>query len=486
MNMPNPIRAGWAHVALTWLAILIFTSSPHSASAQELDLRQSLDRAAQNHPDLWEQRAKIESARANLSKARAGRFPRGQYVGVFGIINAAEVGEVPEGLQEGLSEAEQAEIQEALGPLFSEDGVNNVFNGLNFFTRHELRVDQPIYTFGKIKHGIRAAKYGIEAESAELERQTGNSLLETKRAYYGYKLTDEIIDVIEEVVEAFTNAEDRASEALEEGKGDLTQADVLKLRIAKVQTRRRLLELQRRQQEALLGFRRAIGAALTSSVTPDRKALSPVKTVPLLGIDSLVQSLDALPGYRAAELGMKARTEAVNVARGKLYPDFFMSIIVQGAFAVQRDDVQNPFLNDPFNLIRGGPVFGINYQLDIATRLAELREAKAKAAEQQAKVNRAATGLPVAIRRAHLEVEEKRAALREARIERKAGRALSFLAASSFSIGIGEPKEILESLGTYAQASTNYYRTVHDFNLAVAKLSSAMGRELDAALQPDE
>jgi outer membrane protein TolC len=457
---------------VTFLALGLFTVAfGGRAGAQELDLRESLERAAERHPDLGEQRAKIRGAEANLSKARAGRLPRGELTSVFGIVNGAKVGTPPDGLPSELA------------PLFSEDSANEVLNDLNFFMRHELRINQPIWTFGKITHGIEAAKRGIEAQSWELQRQVVDVQLELKRVYYGTKLTAEILKIVQEVADAFEEAEDKASARLEEAQPGVSQSDVLRLRVARAQTQRRLLEIERRQQEALLGFRRAVGASLSSTVTPDAGRLRPVKVVPFDSVEAFADVVSELPGYRAALIGLEARQEAVAVARAKLYPDFFVTVIVQGGFAAGRDNVNNPFLFDPFNIVRGGPVLGLNWKLDVFTKLAELEAAQAEVEVQEAKLHRAATGLPVAIHRAYLMYEEKRQALKVARRERKSGRALSFLAVSNFSLGIGDPKEILESLGTYARAATTWYRTVHDFNLAVAELSSVVGQELDRDLQ---
>jgi len=441
-----------------------------NAEAAEAPLRlgAALERARTRHPDLGSQQARIDLAEAQRLRAKNGKLPKGELTTVFGLVNGAQVGEVPDGLPQELA------------PLFSEDDVNDVFNDLNFFLRTELRINQPIYGFGKIRHGIRAADAGIEAETAELARQIKEVELEVKRIYYGYQLTLEVERVLDDVEEAFTTAVEKAREALQ--RGDLTQDKVIKLELALSRTQQRKVELKKNQQEALFAFRRATGHALTSSITPAGK-LRPVEVQ--LNPEEARTPLEALPAIRAARHGAEARGHDVDRAKANFLPDFFVSLFVQAAWAPGRDDITNQFLFDPFNIIRAGPVLGLNWDVDFGKHDAELKIARARAAEVEAKLARARSGVPLAIERAMLAFEEKRDVLKLARRARRSGRALSFLALANAEIGLGEPKEILESLGDYAQAATGYFRAVMEYNMAVAELSSAIDVELDPSLESD-
>ncbi len=63
---------------------------------------------------------------------------------------------------------------------------------------------------------------------------------------------------------------------------------------------------------------------------------------------------------------------------------------------------------------------------------------------------------------------------------RKAGRGLLILTVSNFELGIGEAEELFKGLGSYTEASSDYWRAVHDYDVAVAGLSKAVGHELTA------
>lgn len=448
-----------------WTLLMGTAFNARAQALQPIPLSKALVKAREAHPDLGPQRARVQLAEARRLRARNGRLPQGELTTVFGVVNGAQVGDVPDGLPQELA------------PLFSDDDVNDLFNDLNFFLRAELRVNQPLLTFGKIQNGLQAAELGIEAEAAELERQVGQVELEVKRIYYGYQLTQEIERVLKDVEEAFATASSRAREAVEAGR--LTQDKLIRLELGLTRTRQQLVGLHKRSEEALFAFRRATGQALTSSVAPEGR-LRPVKTA--LRPEQVRQPIDALPAVRAAQLGAEARARDVDRAKANFRPDLFASFFVQAAWAPGRDDLTNQFLFDPFNIIRAGPVLGLNWDVDFGKHDAELKIARARAAEVEAKLARARTGVPLAIERALLAYEEKGELLKLARKARRNGRALSFLALANNEIGLGAPQEIMESLGDYAQAATGYARAVMDYNMAVAELSRALGVELDPSL----
>jgi outer membrane protein len=465
------VQAGPMVAALTLLGAS--GAAAEEPSGDRVSLAEALSRAEGAHPDLPGQVARIGLAQSRVAKAKGGRYPRGELRTIFGIVNGAQVGELPEGLGPEF---------DPLRPLFSPDDANDLLNDLGPFVQNMIRIDQAIFTFGKIKNGVASARAGVAAENAELERQTDDVRLEVKMIFYGYQLATQLEKVMAGVEGNFSEALDQARERLEEGTGEVTQSDVLKLEIAKNGFARRRLELKRQVQVSLAAFRRALGADPDEPLRPDSDRIRPVKVRALESLDVLRSEIDAVPAVRAAERGLQARADATAVARSQLWPDVFAGVLFEANWALRRDDVRNPFLLDRFNVIRGGPFLGIRWDLDFATKIAELEAAKAEMAEQRAQRDRARTGVPLAIERAYRKYEEKRDGLAVARKSRKSGRALSFLTASNFRIGIGDAREILESYGLYVRAASEYYRAIFDFNLAVAELSAALGYPVEAEL----
>jgi outer membrane protein TolC len=168
----------------------------------------------------------------------------------------------------------------------------------------------------------------------------------------------------------------------------------------------------------------------------------------------------------------------VELERADYFPSLFLSTGVQYAHAGNRDEQRNPFAADDFNFIRPVGVVGIHWDLNFFVTNAKVAAARADLERLQALKREAASGLQLEIRRAYSDVTQARDTITAAEEGRKAGRGLLILTVSNFDLGIGEAEELFKGLGTYTEASTDYLRAVHDYNVAVAALSKAVGKEL--------
>lgn len=445
---------------------LLIAAGGQPVELERIGLGEAILRAEKAHPDLALPLARIEGARADVEVARAGRYPGGELRSIFGLVNGARVGEVPDGLPSELA------------PLFSEDRADDPFNDIGPFSQNSLRITQPLYTFGKIDQGVAAAEAGLAARRAALEEERARIRLEVTQTYYGYQLAAQLTTTFREVEENFREAVTQAEARLDEAEGRVTQADVLELRIAANQIRRRVFELERQAQVSLLAFRRALGEPLDAPLAPAEDRIRPVEIGGLLDLESLEARALTGPAWRAALLGLEARQQAVLATERLLFPDFFLGVQIDVNWAGNRDDLQNPFLVDRFNLLQGGPFFGLIWNLDFATELAELTKARAQAAEERARLEQARSGLPLKARRAHAKLVEATKSLKTARESRKAGRALSFLTTTNFRLGIGGAEVILRAYGLYARTLGEYYQAVFELNVAAAELREAVGRPI--------
>src|SRR5208283_3748962 len=75
------------------------------------------------------------------------------------------------------------------------------------FTRTDLRLVQPIYTFGKISAGVNAAELGVEASRSKESGQVADVELNVRKAYWGAKLARELLSMLDEGLEYLNDAQ---------------------------------------------------------------------------------------------------------------------------------------------------------------------------------------------------------------------------------------------------------------------------------------
>jgi outer membrane protein TolC len=136
------------------------------------------------------------------------------------------------------------------------------------------------------------------------------------------------------------------------------------------------------------------------------------------------------------------------------------------------------FANDPFNGFQGGFGLGLRFDLEFARQSAEAHEQEAEMMKLKATESYAVPGIELQVKKAFLEMEQAAQGLEIAESRRKLGKKWFVSNAMGFSIGITPAKDLMESLEGSGTARKNYIETVYSLNMALAKLSQAVGVEV--------
>ena len=442
---------------LVWYGLftLVLYVGPTKAIAQPTQARwtltQCLERALEASPEVHENLAEVYIAESKVSQAKAGRLPRLTMTSTIGVVNGTE--------GEGF---EARTDNDDLGPFF----------------RGELEVVQPLYTFGRLRHEIRAAMQGVATKHAATETARHAVLAAVKELYYNLQFSRQIQELLNESQENFTKALSTAEERLEAGEGTVTQADVLRLRIGLAGITKELFTLNRAIEVTRAALKRQLGLSANEPFDIDESLLEPVE----LRLQALAVYQEQIgqhrPEFLQLDAGLEAQRARLQAARSAYYPSLFLAGGVQGAIAPNRDDQKSPFANDDFNFFRGGMALGVRWQFDFWMTHARVAERLAEVAKVELQRQHAETGIHLDLQRRYLEVEEHQLKLEAAQTARKAARALMLTSLANFTLGIGEAQDVFSFVGLYTQMASDYYKVVRDLNIAAARLSQAVGQEV--------
>ena len=133
-----------------------------AAPGQRLSLEQCLERALTYSPDVNESQTEIRIAESQLAQAKAGRLPQATFTSINGIVNGAK-GNAVTGRTDNSD----------LGP----------------FSRGELEIVQPLYTFGRLSSEILAASRGVDAKRAATQSTRETTIVSVKELYYNLLLS---------------------------------------------------------------------------------------------------------------------------------------------------------------------------------------------------------------------------------------------------------------------------------------------------------
>ncbi len=440
----------------SFTALLFPLANPVCAQIPPLTLADCIRSALQCDPDLQAASAEIAAARARLKQAEASRWGEATYRQVLGFVPAA-TGDI-------------------LDP--PKQNRNAVFRDLGPFTQLEVMVHLPLWTFGKLRAALEAAAEGLAAQQAESEVKRAETVLTVKRLYYGSLLADQLASVLDEMLGNMDKAIRKVQQRLASGSTTVTELDLLKLQAGRAKLARGVGDIHASATLTRKALARAIGKNLTAELQLAERKLEPV-SLQLASVESYIdEALRTRPEAAQLEHGLAAQAAKVEMEKAELYPTFFLSTGLQYALAPNRTTQRNPFAAEDFNYSRPVGVLGIHWDIDFWRKRAKVAEAEAALAKLQAQQRGAITGLQLEVHRAYEQVLQAQQAMQTAAEGRKAGRGLLVATVSNFDLGIGEAEELFKALGVYTEASTDYLRAVHDYNVAVAELSRTVGREL--------
>jgi outer membrane protein TolC len=420
---------------------------------RSLTLEEVLRMGVDASPKLWSQRYVIDAAEAQLKQAQAGRYPRMEYLQILGIVNQAR-GDI----------------------FYSPDARTDLLNGLGPFTRLELIVNQPLYTFGRLRAHIDAAEHGMEAKQASLDRFRLELVKTLKELYYSLQLNEDLYDLVSETEEQFTKAVERAEELLNDEKGTLTQQDLLKLRYGLNRSSGQLVELRKGRHLVHAALKRLLYLPEGEDFTVTEKRLRPVE-IELKSLEFYQETATRVrPEWKELDQGIQARQAELKAEQRGYFPDLFVSGIFRYSVAPNRDEQENPFAVEDFNYLNGGLFLGCRLALDfgLPQRIAEKRAELFTLMQDK---RDAVSGMLLEVEKAYRDVVEKQESLDFSRKSRKDGRALAALSAAGFQMGLGEAKDVFEAFGIYTEAAAKYYLAVKDFNVSVAELDRVTGKD---------
>jgi outer membrane protein TolC len=424
-----------------------------------LTLPDCIRRAVADNPSVQEVKWDVALRQSEVQQAQAGYQPTAEFVNLSGVVNDAKgsLGGVrPDGR-----------------PNFKQFGGLSHLGG---FTRVEGQIVYPLFTWGKLPNGLKAANKGLEQEIVNVDQKKAEAIREVKEYYYTLLYTQQVNALLSDVREGFEKAVKTADERLKENK--VTQIDVLNLKVGYAGVAKETQKLRNGIELTKAALLRVMGLPQDTALEIADTTLVP-QPAHLQDLDYYVKRLFAnRPEWRKLRIGIQAKEAELQMAMSDYFPTFFLSVPVRYGYAPGRSRQTNPWADDNFNFGAAGPVVGLHWSLNFGETAAKVARSRAELMKLHSQEKTAELSFPVEVKEAYLNVKEAEERIQVTAEGRKAGRALVTLSAANFELGIGEPQDIFLGLGNYTRAANDYYEAVKDYNLALAKLSLVVGEEV--------
>jgi outer membrane protein TolC len=346
--------------------------------------------------------------------------------------------------------------------LLTQEISSNVYN-------FNTAVSQPLYTGGFNLATYRSAKLGVDLSKESLETAKQDLVLQVRVGYFTILRAEKFLDVAEQQVKNF-EAQLEVTQAFFDV-GTVAKNDVLLAEVNLANARQSLVKAANDLATAKASF----NILLRREVNTPFEVVDILahQTFPLSFEQSLEEALRLRPEVKTAQLNIDQAKENVKIARA----GFFPTISLTGNYSRNAD----------FWTLEGGPkeITSDYWSVQaLATfTLWNWGNTAFKVGENKVKVNQAedsknqlVDSITLEVRDAYLNMllAEKNTSTAETAIEQAEENLRMF--EERYKYQVATQTDVIIAVAFLAQARTNYYGALSDFNVAKSQLERAMGR----------
>lgn len=452
--------------ALALTSICICAAAP-DAGGQALSRGAAIERALSQNPLLASARALELVASAHEGQARAARSPSISLTTAVGPSLRAEL--VP---GSGVQSTEN---------IYGDVGVDD----LSVVIGAELRITQPIYTFGKIDERIQAAAHELRARRAESDMARADLALTVAELY-------ETLLMARDAERFFDETEHWAARTLEDTEQDLaaqagnaTEGDVSRLTSALAATRIGLHQARAGKRQAEAGLAAYLMLPKASPLTLREESLEPIAFEAPSRESAVQLALTGRPELRALSEGSLAYGALARAEAASSLPDIFALGDVSAAYTPGRDLADSRYVRDPLHGFYPAVLLGIRWQLTFGMAEERAGEQRAQGLRLSELRRFASSGIPAEVVRALEDIQRATADITQAEQGVQSTKAWLVRASADYSIGLGDSRELTDAARAYVELRMSRLDAVRRHNVALAALSRATGTlEGDATFYP--
>lgn len=424
-----------------------------------VDVTGAVERSLAISPEVRASRAGVDFARARHNLARSSR--------VLTQFSA----QTAHSTSPGIDNPNDVPTDE----LYLDPDVRNDWEDLGMYNQLEVEAIQPIWTWGELGGNIRAARAGIGVEEAGVQETRVDVAVRTAELYYSLLLAESLDRLTQEAGDIVDQAKDEINRLLDDGDPDVDDADLFQVQITEQEFLQRVVEVRERRRTAQVALRRQLflpegvivdpRAAVLTSISFELDSLETYQQIALQNRSELLQ----------AESGLEAREALVNVARSKYFPQLFLGITADYAYAPGRYRQRNPYHGDRFLSRSVEAGIGFRQNLNFGQTKARVEQARAERAEVRYQQDAARQLVLFEVEEAYRNVIIKRAAA-DARSE-----ALTIsdewlrVEQVNFDLALGNTENLVKAVRENLQLQAAEHQAVFEYNRAVLRLWQAMG-----------
>lgn len=339
----------------------------------------------------------------------------------------------------------------------------------------------PIYAFGAMTEARRLAEGGVVAAKYKVVKEREKLIYDIKQVYYGILFGKEMKKLMGKAINSLTNKIEN-EEASKDPK--LSPFDILKMKVFREELIRRLDQAEQEMALAYEGLKIQLGLPPEVKIDLDHDTLEP-EIVNLAKMDQYINaSMDQRPDSKLIEVGVQTKKRLWTLEKRKLAPQVGAALFLDVARAAGdiRGITSTGDLQNPLNYSRGGIGLQVKGRLDFYGAFGRVKKARAEYIKALYEGQMGKKGIRLDAKKAYEEVRTLHDKVISTRKSQSMSNQMMFLSKSNYELGIGDQDEYAEALQLTLANRGLYFKTVFDYNVALANLEQKVGEDAYARL----
>lgn len=451
-----PFTNRYVHLCILAFFLLCSTNIHIALSAEpaplKLDLRTVFKLA--NNDTLQDKIGKLEVAAAEQKTlAVKGKIlsPRLALESYSGLVSSAE-----------------GDVNEPIGERES-------YNDLGPFFKIDLKIIQPLYTFGKYGLATDAGKFNVTRRQAAHHGSRDELVFEVTKAFLAMAAGHEGKKVGNQLTRQYQALIDSIKKSLVNNDPELNDSHLL-------ETQSMLYEIEKQASSSDIAWTQA-SLLLKGLLNLDQN--TPVVILPA-GIPPFPDSAELLDQFldyairhswqlKEIEMGLQALKKKVELRQRMKYPDLFLAAATGIGRAPNRDKQTNPFITDDYNYNKLGAVVGLKWDFNFHVNRAKEAAAHIDYAKLQHKKKLAQLQIEGEMRKSYKIAKREWQLMKAASKSLKAAKIWVRLETDNMDMGLGEVKRLVSAYQQYFSLRAEEIASRYTYLSTLAQLAKSLG-----------
>lgn len=430
-----------------------------------MGLDQLIQMALEQSPQLGEADQDIQVAKSELDQANAAKWAQLDALVTIGPAQDAKRPIVP------------VSSRTNTGSI-----VNQDIGRVNIFAALEFSIIQPLYTFGQISNRQDAAAFGLEVQKSSKKQKTNEVVLNVKELYYAYIVASQGKGAAKDADAFIQDAKDRVERLINAGARNADASDLYRLDSYQAEIKQFKAKAESGSNLAYLALQKAVGYPAGQNFKLDATELP--HGTDLTGSEEMYiqHALSDRPEIEQLKKAIAARKSLADAAKSDLYPAIFAQAGGALAVAPGRQHLANSYFNDQFNRADVGAAAKGALHADLGVGTGKVDKARAEYEKTISQKASAERKIPVEVAKYYQDALEARASYEAYQKSAVAARKWIVSSFSSFDLGLGTAKDMLDAIQKYGANQGEYLSSLYKYHVSIARLTYAIGKSQSGEL----